>query len=58
MNDKEIKQTKAVLATIRTENDTLSKRLASIITLIGSARTSQLGIEVILSEFEKKLLAK
>ncbi|MBA7496426.1 hypothetical protein ES702_07034 [subsurface metagenome] len=55
MTNTEIKQVKAVLAAIRTENNTVTKRLASIISLIGSARTSQLEIEVILSEFEKKL---
>lgn len=55
MTQKQIKQTKAVLGAIRTENNNLGKRLACIITLIGSARSSQLGIEVILSEFEAKL---
>ena len=55
MTNNEIKQIKGFIDCVRTENNTLTKELASVISLIGSARTSQLGIEVILSELEKKL---
>ncbi|MBA7602360.1 hypothetical protein ES703_09449 [subsurface metagenome] len=54
----ERKQMKACLAAIRTENNAIAKRLASIISLVGSARASQVGIDVMLTDLEEKLNKK
>jgi len=51
----EKKQLRGFLAAIRTENETIGKRLACILPIVASIRASQLGIELTLSEFEKKL---
>ncbi|GAI96205.1 unnamed protein product [marine sediment metagenome] len=53
--DKERKQVKAFLAAIRTENNAIAKRLASIIVIVGSTRASQLGIDLMITELEEKL---
>lgn len=52
---KERKKIKGFIQAIRTENNAIGKRLASVIAIVGSLRTSQLGINVILEELEKKL---
>ena len=54
----EQKQIKAFLEAIRTENNAIAKRLASIISLVGSARASQVGIGVMLTDLEEKLNKK
>jgi len=51
----EKKQIKAGLATIRTENNAIGKRLGSMIAIVRSMRASQLGIDVMITEFEEKL---
>lgn len=52
---KERKQTRATLEAIRTENNAIGKCLARVIGIVGSIRASQLGIDLTISEFEKKL---
>ena len=54
----EREQIKAFLAAIRTENNAIANRLASIISLVGSARASQVGIDVMLTDLEEKLNKK
>ncbi|MBA7609101.1 hypothetical protein ES703_16288 [subsurface metagenome] len=49
------KQIKVCLARIRTENNAIAKRLASIIVIVGSTRASQLGIDAMITELEAKL---
>lgn len=49
------KQIKAILATMRTENNSIANRLASIVAIVGSTRASQVGIDVMISELEAKL---
>lgn len=51
----EKEQIRAFLAAIRTENKAIGNRLASIITIVGSARASQLGIDVMLTDLEEKI---
>lgn len=51
----ERKQIKATLASIRVENTAIGKQLASMICLISSARASQLGIDVMITELEARL---
>ncbi|MBA7472804.1 hypothetical protein ES707_08136 [subsurface metagenome] len=58
LEEQEKKQIKACLAKIRTENNAIAKRLASIISLVGSARASQVGIDVMLTDLEEKLNKK
>ncbi|MBA7610465.1 hypothetical protein ES703_17673 [subsurface metagenome] len=53
--EKEKKQLRGFLSAIRTENNSIGKRLACIIPIIASIRASQVGIELIIQEFEKKL---
>ena len=53
--DKERKQIKAALSIIRTENKATGEGLARIIRLIGSMRAHQLGIELMITDLEKKL---
>ncbi len=53
--DKERKQVRAFLATIRTENNAIAKRLASIIAIVKSTRASQLGIDVMLTDLEENI---
>lgn len=52
---KEKKQLQAFIDCLREENNAIGKRLASMIATIGSARASQLGIDLMLTELEKKL---
>lgn len=51
----ERKQIRAFLSGIRTENNAVGKRLASVISIVGSMRASQLGIDLIITELEEKL---
>jgi len=51
----EKEQIKGCLATIRTENNAIAKRLASIIVIVGSTRASQLSIDAMITDLEKKL---
>ncbi len=51
----EQKQIRAFLAAVRTENNAIAKRLASIIAIVKSMRASQLGIDVMISDLEEKL---
>lgn len=51
----EKKQIKACLAAIRTENNAIAKRLASIIVIVGSTRASQVGIDVMITDLEEKI---
>ena len=53
--DKERKQLKAFLEAIRTENNAIANRLASIIAIVKSTRASQLGIDIMLTELEEKI---
>lgn len=52
---REKKQLQGFIDCIRTENEAIGKRLASMISLVGSLRASQLGIGLILTDLEKKL---
>ena len=54
----EKEQIKDCLAKIKTENKAISRRMSSAITLIGSIRTSQLGVEAIIEDLESKLNKK
>ncbi|GAI85505.1 unnamed protein product, partial [marine sediment metagenome] len=40
---------------IRTENNTIAKRLASIIVIVKSMRASQLGIDLMITDLEEKI---
>jgi len=51
----EQKQIKALLKAIRTENNAIAKRLASIIVIVGSTRASQVGIDVMISDLQEKI---
>ena len=53
--NKEKKQLKAFIGCLRTESDAIGKQLSSMISIIASVRANQLGINVILTELEKKL---
>lgn len=53
--DKERKQIRAFLATIRTENNAIGEGLAGIIRTVGAIRASQLGIDLMITELEAKL---
>lgn len=55
MTDKEIKQTKAVLAALREENEKAENKLASIVTLLASLRKNYLTTKLTLDIFEEKL---
>lgn len=55
VNGRESKQVRAFLTTIRTQNNAISKSLATMIQEIGRIRTIQLGINLVIDEFEKKL---
>lgn len=52
---KEKKQTLGFLDSVRTENNTISQELAGMIEKVANLRTAQLGIELAIEEFEKKL---
>ncbi|MBA7667946.1 hypothetical protein ES703_76048 [subsurface metagenome] len=51
----ERKQIRAFLAAIRIENATIGKELAGLVQRIAKLREAQLGIELLVTEFEKKL---
>jgi len=51
----ERKQIKSSLEAIRTENNAIANRLASIIVIVGSTRASQVGIDVMLTDLEEKI---
>jgi len=51
----EREQVKTFLSEIRTQNNAIAKRLASIIVIIGSTRASQLGIDVMLTDLEENI---
>ncbi|MBA7667428.1 hypothetical protein ES703_75516 [subsurface metagenome] len=53
--NQERKQIRAFVAAIRTENNAIAKRLASIIAIVGSTRASQLGIDLMITDLEEKL---
>jgi len=52
---RERKQIKATLASIRVENTAIGKQLASMVSLISSARASQLGIDLMITDLEEKI---
>ncbi|GAI91317.1 unnamed protein product [marine sediment metagenome] len=56
--DKERKQIRAFLAAVREENSAIGKRLASMVSLIGTTRASQLGIDLMITDLEEKLGSK
>jgi len=49
------KQLKGFLSVLKTENDVIGKQLAVLIEAIGKLRTSQLGINLLISELKTKL---
>lgn len=51
----ERKKIKAFLQSMRTENNTISQELAGMVRQIGRIRQAQVGINLLLEEFEKKL---
>jgi len=51
----ERKQIRAFLAAIRTENNAVANRLASIIAIVKSTRASQLGIDVMITDLEENM---
>lgn len=53
--DKEKKQLRAFIDCLRTENNAIGKELAKMIKLVANTRTSQLGIDLMLTELEAKL---
>lgn len=53
--DKERKQIRAFIACMREENNAISKGLASMIRIVGAVRASQLGIDLMITELERKL---
>ena len=55
---KKEKQILGFIQTLITENKALANQLASLVSLLGNMRANQLGTDLILSELEKKLLAK
>ena len=50
----EQKQIRAFLAAVRTENNAIAKRLASIMAIVKSTRASQRGIDIMLTEIEER----
>lgn len=52
---REIKQVRGFLSALRTENITINQELAGMVTRIAKMRTAQLGIEVLITEFEANL---
>jgi len=52
---KERRQVRAFLATIRTENNAIGKRLAGMIVIFKSIRATHLEIDFMLTQFEKKV---
>ncbi|MQY69758.1 MAG: hypothetical protein GH145_02705 [Firmicutes bacterium] len=55
MKEEQIKQIKGFLSEIRTQNNAIGKRLASIIAIVSSMRASQLGIDVMLTDLEENM---
>lgn len=53
--EQEREEIKAFLEAIRTENKAMVKQLASIIVIVGKMRTRKLGIDVMISDLEKKI---
>ena len=53
--EKEKKQLQAYIDCLRGKNDAIGVKLAGMIPLVASIRESQLGIDLILRELEKKL---
>ena len=53
--EQEREEIKGFLSEIRSQNNDIGKDLASLISLIGSARASQLGIDVMLTDLEEKI---
>ncbi|MBA7500357.1 MAG: hypothetical protein GH144_01240 [Clostridia bacterium] len=51
----EREQIKAFLSEIRTQNNAIGKRLASITAIVKSMRASQLGIDVMLTDLEEEI---
>ncbi len=51
----EQKQIKAFLEAVRTENNAIAKRLASIIAIVKSMRAGQLGIDIMLTDLEENI---
>jgi hypothetical protein len=43
-----------IIEAIRTENNAIANRLASIIAIVKSTRASQLGIDIMLTDLEER----
>lgn len=53
--DKEKKQLQAFIDSLRSESNAIGSELAKMIKLVANVRASQLGIDMMLTELEKKL---
>jgi len=53
--DKEKKQLQALIDSLRTENNAIGHELSKMIKLVANVRASQLGIDMMLTDLEKKL---
>lgn len=51
----ELKQLTGFLAAVRTQNNTINQELAGMVRKVAKLREAQLGIDLLLTEFEKKL---
>jgi len=53
--EQEKEQIKGFLSEIRSQNNAIGKRLASMIAIARSTRASQLGIDLMLTDLEEKI---
>lgn len=53
--EQEREQIKGFLSEIGSQNNAIGKHLASLISLIGSVRASQLGIDIMLTDLEENI---
>ena len=53
--EQEREEIKGFLSEIRSQNNAIGKDLASLISLIGSARASRLGVDIMISDLQEKI---